>query len=117
MGAELVFSVLRDGSYRKHVEGLRLKLSRAMTTTITRLKGVGVVPWIEPEAGMFIWGRLPDGLDAAELAKQALQEGIMLAPGNAFSLSQSASGYLRFNVAQCGDERLFAFLRTALSSH
>ncbi|WP_443750470.1 aminotransferase-like domain-containing protein [Asticcacaulis solisilvae] len=114
LGAELVFNVLRDGSYRKHVEGLRLKLSRAMATTITHLKAVGIVPWLEPEAGMFIWCRLPEGFDAAELARQALQEDIVLAPGNAFSLSQSASGYLRFNVAQCNDERLFAFLRKAM---
>ncbi len=114
MGAELVFSVLRDGSYRKHVEGLRLKLSRATAATISRLKGVGIEPWLEPEAGMFVWCRLPDGLDAANLAKKALLEDIVLAPGNAFSLSQSAGNYLRFNVAQCADERLFAFLRAAL---
>jgi DNA-binding transcriptional MocR family regulator len=114
LGAELVFSVLRDGSYRKHIEGLRLKLSRAMATTISRLKDVGIQPWIEPEAGMFVWCRLPEGMDAADLARQALVEDIVLAPGNAFSLSQSARNYLRFNVAQCHDERLFGFLRKAL---
>ncbi|MBW8733561.1 MAG: PLP-dependent aminotransferase family protein [Asticcacaulis sp.] len=114
LGAELVFSTLRDGSYRKHMEGLRLKLARARTATIARLKAVGIVPWLEPDGGMFLWCRLPDGIDAADLARQALLEDIVLAPGNAFSLSQSASGYLRFNVAQCGDERLFGFLRKAL---
>ncbi len=117
LGAELVFSVLRDGSYRKHVEGLRLKLSRAMTATIARLKGVGIQPWLEPEAGMFVWCRLPHGMDAADLARQALLEDIVLAPGNAFSLSQSASGFLRFNVAQCHDERLFVFLRKTLRDY
>ena len=116
LGAELVFSVLRDGSYRKHVEGLRLKLSRAMTATIARLKSVGIQPWLEPEAGMFVWCRLPEGMDAADLARQARLEDIVLAPGNAFSLSQSASGFLRFNVAQCQDDRLFVFLRKALKA-
>ncbi len=117
LGAELVFRTLSDGSYRKHIEGLQLKLSRAMTATIARLKSVGIVPWLEPEAGMFVWCRLPDGLDAADLAREALLHDIMLAPGNAFSQSQSAGGYLRFNVAQSQDERLFAFLRTALKGY
>jgi hypothetical protein len=40
---------------------------------------------------------------------------VVLAPGNAFSLSQSARGYMRFNVAQCGDPRLLEVLGPALS--
>jgi DNA-binding transcriptional MocR family regulator len=114
LGAELVLHVLRDGSYRKHTEGLRERLSRAMTEVSTRLKAVGIVPWLEPEAGMFLWCRLPDGIDAAEIAREALAANIVLAPGNAFSLSQSAHGFLRFNVAQSLDDRLFDVLRAAI---
>ena len=39
----------------------------------------------------------------------------MLAPGNAFSLSQSAGGYLRFNAAQSGDPRVYEVLRSAMA--
>jgi DNA-binding transcriptional MocR family regulator len=114
LAAELVLHVLRDGSYRKHMQGLRDRLSRAMTEAGTRLRAVGLVPWLEPEAGMFLWCRLPDGLDAAEIAREALAADIVLAPGNAFSLSQSARGFLRFNVAQSLDDRLFDVLRAAI---
>ncbi len=51
-----------------------------------------------------------DGLDAATLARHALERDVVLAPGNAFSLSGSACGFLRFNVAQCDDERNFSVL-------
>jgi hypothetical protein len=34
----------------------------------------------------------------------------MLAPGNAFSPSRTASQYMRFNVAQCRDKRVFDLL-------
>lgn len=114
LAAEVVLNVLRDGSYRKHMEGLRLRLLRAMTKTSARLKAVGIVPWLEPQAGMFLWCSLPEGIDAANIAREALAENIVLAPGNAFSLSQSARGFLRFNVAQSLDDRLFIVLREAI---
>jgi DNA-binding transcriptional MocR family regulator len=114
LAADLVLRVLRDGSYRKHTEILRERLSRTMTEVSTRLKAVGIVPWLEPGAGMFLWCRLPDGIEAAEIAQEALAADIVLAPGNAFSLSQSAHGFLRFNVAQSLDDRLFDVLRTAI---
>jgi hypothetical protein len=38
----------------------------------------------------------------------------VLAPGNVFSLSQSAGAFLRFNVAQSQDARLYGFLEAAL---
>ncbi|CDG83397.1 transcriptional regulator, GntR family with aminotransferase domain protein [Janthinobacterium agaricidamnosum NBRC 102515 = DSM 9628] len=35
---------------------------------------------------------------------------MILAPGNVFSVSRTADRYLRFNVAQCGDKRVFDVL-------
>ncbi|MQW34536.1 aminotransferase-like domain-containing protein [Sinorhizobium meliloti] len=105
--SELVLTLLKNGSYRKHMETVRQRLAGAMAKTAQRLARIGVTPWIEPHAGMFLWCRLPDGIDAARLARQALARGIVLAPGNVFSHAQTASGFLRFNVAQSEDERLF----------
>jgi DNA-binding transcriptional MocR family regulator len=116
LAAELVLTILRDGSYRKHMDGLRARLARAMGETSARLKGIGIVPWIEPRGGMFLWCALPEGLDAAVIARQLLVEDIVLAPGNVYSLSQSASRYMRFNVAQSSDPRLFSALRRAVGN-
>ncbi|MBZ9856934.1 PLP-dependent aminotransferase family protein [Mesorhizobium sp. CA13] len=114
LAAELVLSLLRDGSYRKHMDLLRARLSRAMGETGARLKEIGITPWIEQPAGLFLWCSLPDAVDAAEVARRALAANVVLAPGNAFSLSQSASRFLRFNVAQCEDERIFRTLEAAM---
>lgn len=46
--------------------------------------------------------------------RQDWVEGLVLAPGNVFSPTRSAPDFMRFNVAQSQDERLFAFLRQAL---
>jgi len=115
IAAELTWQVLRDGSYRKHLEQLRTRLARAMGRACTRLEQAGLRVWLRPEAGMFVWCALPAGCDAAELSQAALARGIVLAPGNVFSPSLSAGQSLRFNVAQSQDERLYAFLRDALA--
>lgn len=114
LSSELVLTLLKDGSYRKHMETVRARLSRAMGKTIAHLKAIGITPWTEQQAGMFLWCTLPDGIDAAAVARNALAAHVVLAPGNAFSLSQTASGFLRFNVAQSADERIYEVLETAM---
>ena len=52
---------------------------------------------------MFLWCALPDGLDASDIAGRALTRNVVFAPGNVFSVSQSAKSFLRFNVSQCPD--------------
>lgn len=115
LSADLVHKLLIDGSYRRHVEGLRSKLAAAMSQTIRRLRRLGITPWIEPRGGMFLWARLPEGFNAAEIAQHALKEGVILAPGNVFSVSQSAVSFLRFNVAQSADPRIFEVLAAAIA--
>lgn len=114
LNAELVLAVLRDGGYRKHMEALRDRLAAAMSTVSARLKAIGIEPWLVPEAGMLLWCRLPDDVDAADLARAAVADGVVLAPGNVFSVAQSAGNFMRFNVSQTLDERVFEVLRLGL---
>ncbi|MEO9612387.1 MAG: PLP-dependent aminotransferase family protein [Nitratireductor sp.] len=113
LDAALVLRVLTDSVYRKHCETLRTRLARARAEVGTRLKRIGLKPWLEPQAGMFLWCALPQGVDAADVARRALEHEVVLAPGNVFSVSQSATGFLRFNVAQC-PEPVFTVLDQAL---
>ncbi len=115
LNEELVYAALSDGGYRKHVEMLRVRLEHARRVVGFRLRSMGIAPWIEPKAGMFLWCRLPDGCDSARLARTALASELVLAPGNVFSTSGSAGRYMRFNVTQMQDERTFDSLRTSLS--
>ncbi|WP_210012473.1 PLP-dependent aminotransferase family protein [Neorhizobium galegae] len=114
LSSDLVLLLLTDGSYRKHLEELRVRLSRAMEATTGRLATLGITPWLQPRAGLFLWCRLPDGIEAADVARACLADNIVMAPGNAFSLSQNAGSFLRFNVAQSEDARIFQSLGRAL---
>ena len=114
LAAEAVLFALTDGGYRRHMEGLRHRLAGARETVSARLEALGLTPWIQPEAGMFLWCRLAEGLDAGEVARAALREGVVLAPGNAFSQTRTARRFLRFNVAQSSDPRMFEVLERSI---
>lgn len=113
--AELVSSTLSDGSYRKHLDALRRRLSKARREANSKLAALGIQPWIMPRGGFYLWCRLPDSRNAAEVARAALREGVVLAPGDVFSLSRSASEFMRFNVAQMTDPRVFTVIEQALA--
>lgn len=116
LAPELVHSVLKDGTYRKHMDGLRDRLSCTMTRTANDLASLGIHPVLTPNAGIFLWCALPDGIDAAQTARNALADGVVLAPGNVFSISQSAGNLMRFNVAQCQPPKILEVLERAMRS-
>ncbi|WP_409260480.1 PLP-dependent aminotransferase family protein [Pseudomonas putida] len=116
LAADLIYQAITDSGYRKHMEGVRQRLGEAMDRTVPRLQAIGIKPWMIPQAGMYLWCQLPEGKDAATLARACLNEGVVLAPGNAFSQSMTAGDFLRFNVAQSGDGRLYEVLKRALGA-
>ncbi|KGJ10198.1 PLP-dependent aminotransferase family protein (plasmid) [Paracoccus versutus] len=114
VAAEVIAGVLAGGSYRKHMDELRQRLTRARKEAEDRLRPLGLLPWIMPRGGFYLWCRLPEGRDSTAIARRCLEENVVLAPGNVFSVSQSASAFLRFNVAQLGDARIFPVLQGAM---
>ncbi|MBR7991188.1 PLP-dependent aminotransferase family protein [Burkholderia cenocepacia] len=116
IGANVVHRLLIDGTYRRHLDSLRARLADAMGETIRRLARAGLAIWTEPRGGLFVWAELPDGLDAARVARHALDHDVVLAPGNVFSASRSATSYLRFNVSRCKGPAVFDALARAMEA-
>ncbi len=114
--AELVYSTLSDGSFRKHMDAIRGRLARSRRAVASRLADIGIRPWLMPRGGFYLWCMLPDGRDASQVARLALHEDIILAPGNVFSVSQSMSPFLRFNVSQMTDGRIYKILAQAMQA-
>ncbi|KAB7616328.1 PLP-dependent aminotransferase family protein [Amylibacter sp. SFDW26] len=114
--AELIWHVLKNGSYRRHIQDLRERLAKARIDVQSKLESLGITPWITPKGGMYLWCRLPDGIDSAQLAQSALPQNIVLAPGNVFSVSGTASQFMRFNVAQSLQPNLYATLALELEN-
>ena len=114
VSGELVYAVLNDGSYRKHMQAVRARLTPCRCKITRKLTSIGFTLWLLPIGGFYLWCQLPDRLDAADIARTALKENVALAPGNVFSVSQSATGFLRFNVTQMGSTKEFDVLQRAM---
>ena len=115
LAAAVVLSALTDNGYRKHMTTVHTRLARARAQTVPRLAKLGITPWLIPQSGMFLWCKLPDNNSATELANRCLSQGVVLAPGNTFSQSHSAENFMRFNVAQTSNARVFEILAQALN--
>lgn len=116
LSASLMHRLITDGSYRHHLSDIRDKLARDMGRTVRRLESIGITPWTSPRGGLFLWTRLPAGIDSAQVARRALAEGVVLAPGAAFSNATAGDAFLRFNVAHCADPRIYTVLERAMSA-
>ena len=116
VATDLIAGVLAGGSYRKHMEELRRRLARARREIAEKLQRIGIEPWLMPRGGFYLWCRLPGGHDSTNVARSALAEHVVLAPGNVFSASQSAAAFMRFNVAQCGALKVMSVLQQAMKA-
>jgi DNA-binding transcriptional MocR family regulator len=68
------------------------------------------------EGGMFIWARLPPGINGELLAQAALKQGMVLAPGALFGYDPVQRDSMRFNVAHSDEPRVQQLFETLLRS-
>ena len=115
LNAEIIYQVLIDSTYLKHMDYIKKKLLRTMQEVIQKLAKLEIVPCSIPHAGIFLWCKLPCDIEASALSKRCLKQGLILAPGNSFSQAEHAGAFMRFNVAQCVDQKVFDVLALAMS--
>ncbi len=83
----MVSEVLKDGFLDRHVPTIRAlyKSQRdAMLSALEREMKDLDVQWNTPAGGMFLWARLPEGVDSVALLPSAVAKGVAFVPGSAF---------------------------------
>ncbi|WP_018915140.1 PLP-dependent aminotransferase family protein [Thiomonas sp. FB-6] len=105
----MVADVLRDGFLDRHVPGIRAlyKAQRdAMLAALEReMTGLGL-EWNRPAGGMFLWARLPRGMDATELLPLAVERGVAFVPGAPFHAGESDPRTLRLSFVTATREQI-----------
>ncbi|WP_144159014.1 PLP-dependent aminotransferase family protein [Paraburkholderia sp. BCC1885] len=114
LNERVLYKILTEGHYRRHVERLRARLDGVRDKSARMLEKTGLKLFQTPGAGMFLWA--DTGVDTDMLAAAGHEAGFLLTPGSLFSPLQSPSSWTRFNVANCGDPALPAFLGRYLDS-
>jgi len=113
LGERIVYRILSEGVYRKHLDRIRARLDAVRPLVVRRIESLGLTLAPAPTAGMFAWADC--GRDTNVLAAQAMDEGLLLAPGSLFSPDQLPSTKLRLNVAAALDDvQTWQFLERTL---
>lgn len=107
----VVYKILSEGHYRKHLDRVRGRLDAVRPVALRQLEALGMRPEPAPGSGMFVW--VDTGRDTNELAARAMREDLLLAPGSLFSPNQLPSTRMRLNVAALQDPATFRFLAAA----
>jgi 2-aminoadipate transaminase len=83
----MVAEVIKDGFLDRHVPTIRALYKaqcRAMLAALAQeMQGLDV-QWNRPDGGMFLWVRLPEGMNAVALLPKAVDAGVAFVPGAAF---------------------------------
>ena len=109
----VVESFLRMGSYDRHVRKLAHAFSlqtAAVTQAVTRYFPAGT-RISRPQGGFVVWIELPRRVEAQYLYRQALNEGISLAPGPIFSAKGAFRNFIRLSCGNLFTERIEAAIR------
>lgn len=105
----MVAEVLRDGFLDRHVPTIRAlyKAQRnAMLAALAReMQGLDV-SWNTPDGGMFLWARLPAGLDAMALLPRAVARNVAFVPGAAFYAEAADPRTLRLSFVTASEEQI-----------
>ncbi|MEJ7930457.1 PLP-dependent aminotransferase family protein [Ramlibacter sp. AN1015] len=105
----LVAKVLRDGFLDRHVPTIRALYHAQRDTMLAamerEMQGMGV-NWNVPEGGMFLWARLPRGMDSAALLSKAVEKNVAFVPGAAFYASEPDPRTLRLSFVTASAEQI-----------
>ncbi|NRR33356.1 PLP-dependent aminotransferase family protein [Oxalobacteraceae bacterium] len=115
-----VYAFLVGGNYRKHIGHLRERLVLARGAAKQALAETGFTGISAPEGGYLLCAQHPQIASAAHFAECAAAQGILMAPGEMFTLGDGKSNWFRFNASQLADAEtvdiLNAFTRKYLST-
>jgi len=122
----VAYEVARGGFIDEHVKTIRAVYKERRDVMMDTMAETfpSQARWTHPKGGMFLWGIMPEGMDAAEVLKVAIQKKVAFVPGTAFHPNQGGENTMRLNfsyskpeVIREGITRLGLTLKELISSN
>ena len=105
----MVAEVLKEGFLERHVPTIRAlykaQCQAMLAALAVEMQGLGV-EWNSPAGGMFLWVRLPEGMEAIQLLPRAVEHGVAFVPGSAFYAEQADPRTLRLSFVTVSEEQI-----------
>jgi 2-aminoadipate transaminase len=97
----VAFEVGKGGFLDEHVKFIRAMYKERRDIMLETMDEVfpSEVRWTHPQGGMFLWGILPKGMDAAEVLKVAIEKKVAFVPGGSFHPNGGGENTMRLNFS------------------
>ena len=105
----VVAEVIKDGFLDRHVPTIRAmyKAQRDVMLTALEREMAGLdVQWTRPVGGMFLWVKLPAGMDAQALLAKAVERNMAFVPGAPFYADNAEINTLRLSYVTVSAEQI-----------
>jgi 2-aminoadipate transaminase len=119
----MVAEVLKDGFIDRHVPTIRALYKaqcHAMLAALDKhLAGTGI-QWNKPDGGMFLWVKLPQGMNATNMLPKAVERNVAYVPGAAFYSGEAQHNTLRLSFVTASVEQInegIALLAQTIRDH
>lgn len=105
-----VYEVVKDGFLNEHIPTIRTLYhaqAQAMLGALSEFMPNNV-KWNQPAGGMFLWLELPEGMDAEDMLKKALERNIAYVPGTPFYANEPVRNTMRLAFVTVPEEKIRA---------
>jgi 2-aminoadipate transaminase len=104
----VAYEVARGGFLDQHIQLIR-KVYRERRDVMLGAMDAYFPPgvdWTHPLGGLFLWGTLPENLDAADALKSALEQKVAFVPGAPFHPIGGGHNTMRINFSNASNEKI-----------
>ncbi|MBI1794448.1 MAG: PLP-dependent aminotransferase family protein [Chloroflexi bacterium] len=93
--------VAKNGFLDEHVKVIRSTYKERRDVMLEMMDEMfpAEVTWTRPHGGMFLWGMMPEGIDAAEVLKVAIDRKVAFVPGASFHATGGGANTMRINFS------------------
>jgi len=97
----VAYQVGKDGFLDEHVKVIRATYKERRDVMFEMMEEMFPqgVTWSKPKGGMFLWGMLPEEMNAAEVLKRAIEKKVAFVPGEAFHPCGGGKNTMRINFS------------------
>jgi 2-aminoadipate transaminase len=106
----VAYEVGKSGFLDEHVKLIRATYKERRDVMLEMMEEMfpSEVHWTRPLGGMFLWGILPEDMDAAEVLKVAIERKVAFVPGESFHPNGGGKNTMRLNFSYSNPDTIRA---------
>jgi 2-aminoadipate transaminase len=104
----MAYEVMANGFLDQHVLEIRETYRQRRDVMLAALEQhfPDGATWTRPQGGLFLWVRLPEGVDSLDLVNEAIEQKVAFVPGTAFYADGRGHDAMRLTFATCSTEQI-----------